>query len=58
MVLKAIKNSLKKNCQEKHFFQKKKSMKKTNLDKNIFPEIFQSQKFSEVPKFGYFLKVV
>ena len=42
MVLKAMKISLKqKNCEKKHFCQKK-SMKKTILDKKFF------QKFSEV----------
>ena len=46
MVLKAIKNSLKKNCQKK-FYEKK-----TNSDKKKF------QKFSEVPKFRHFPKVM
>ena len=49
MVLKAIKSSLKKNCQKKHFCQKN-SMKKTKSGKKKFPEIFQSlevQIFSE-----------
>ena len=43
MVLKAIKNSLPKELSEKTFLSKKKFYeKKTNLDKNIFLEIFQS----------------
>ena len=41
--LESIKNSLKKNCQKKHFCQKKKS---------------QVWKFGNFLKFGYFLKVV
>ena len=43
MVLKAMKNSLKKSCQKKTFLSKK------------FSEVW---KFSKVPKFGYFPKVL
>ena len=50
MVLKAIKKLFGKNCQKKHFCQKKYSMKKRKQ--------IQTKKNSEVPKFGYFLKVV
>ena len=50
MVLKAIKNSLKQNCQKKKL-SKKNSMKKKN--KQIWTKFF-FWKFSKVPKFGYF----
>ena len=40
MVLKAIKNSLKKKLSEKAFMSNKNSMEKTNLDKTIFSDIF------------------
>ena len=50
MDMKAMKYSLKKNCQEKHFCEKK------FYEKNIWTKkIFQ--KFSKVPKFGYFPNV-
>ena len=43
MVLKAIKDSLKKKLSEKYFCQKNSMEKKTNLDKKLFfLEIFQS----------------
>ena len=41
-----------KNCQKKHFCQKKNFYEKKHSDKKIF------QKFSKVPKFRYFLKVL
>ena len=41
MVLKAMKNCLKKNCLEKHFCQKK----------NLWKKFFEVRKFSKVPKF-------
>ena len=46
MVLKAVKNSLKKNCQKKHFCQKKKTLCK----KRIWTKNF--------PKFRYFPKAM
>ena len=42
MVLKVIKNSLKKIVRENIFVKKNSMKKKTNLDKKYFPEIFQS----------------
>ena len=48
MVLKAMKNSLKRNCQKKHFCQKEKSLKKTNSDKKIFWKFSEVQIFPEV----------
>ena len=42
MVLKAMKNSLKKKLPEKTFLSKKNSLKKTNLDKKNFSEFFWS----------------
>ena len=42
MVLKGMKSSLKKNCQKKHFCQKKILLKKTNSDKKNFSESFRS----------------
>ena len=60
MVLKAIKNSLKKKWSEKEFLPKKKnSMKKKQIGtKKFFRYFFEVWKVSEVPKFGYFPKVM
>ena len=52
MVLKAIKKIFEKKILRKKFCQKKNSMIEMNLDKK------KIQKFSEVPKFRYFLKVM
>ena len=58
MVLKAMKNSLKKIVRKNIFVKKKKFYEKTNSDKNFFLEFSKVWKFSEVPKFGYFPKVM